>query len=83
VLKDTPAAKAGLKAGDVILKVGDTKVATPREISSALRSSGDKKPLPLMVRRNHKDMSLSVTAESSFGERPRTPRSHAVTHKED
>ncbi len=83
VLKETPAAKAGLKAGDVILKVDDTKVTTPREISSAMRSLNAKKTFPLTVRRNHKEMSLSVTVDAPSGERSRAPRSHVVTHKED
>ena len=37
VVKGSAAEKAGLKAGDVIVRVDDTKVATPREVSSAVR----------------------------------------------
>lgn len=62
VIKDSAAAKAGLKAGDVITKVDDTKVTTPREITSAIRA---KKTLPLTVIRNHKEMTVSVTLEES------------------
>ena len=68
VLKGTPAEKALVKAGDVILKVDGTNVTTPREISSAIRSLNAKKTFPLMVRRNRKDLALSVTVEDG-GER--------------
>lgn len=36
---DSPAEKAGLKAGDVIEKVGQTKVATPDEFKAAIENS--------------------------------------------
>ncbi len=78
VLKGTPAEKAGVKAGDVILKVDDTKVTTPREISSAIRSLNAKKTFPLMIRRNHKDLALSVTVEGAAGERLFAPRRRVV-----
>ena len=37
VTKGSAAEKAGIKAGDVITKIGDTKVATPSDISSQIR----------------------------------------------
>lgn len=73
VVKDSAAAKAGLKAGDVITKVDDTKVASPREITSAIRA---KKTVPLTVVRNHKEMTVSVTLEES---RPATRSRSAGT----
>ena len=75
VVKDSAAAKAGLKAGDVITKVDDTKVASPREITSATRSLRSKKAFPVTVIRNHKEMTVSVTLEESrpaTGSRPET-----------
>jgi serine protease Do len=65
VVKDSAAAKAGMKAGDVITKVDDTKVASPREITSATRSLRSKKTFPVTVIRNHKEMTVSVTLEES------------------
>ena len=82
VLKGTAAEKAGLKAGDVIQKVDGTKVDTPRQISSAIRSLTSKKTFPLMVRRNNKELSLSVTVEEQAGERRSIPRSRVVVEKE-
>jgi serine protease Do len=62
VVKGSAAEKAGLKAGDVILKVGDTKVSTPSEITAAVRSSAGKS-VPLAIMRNHQEMTLTATLE--------------------
>ncbi len=63
VLKDTPAARAGVKAGDVITKIGDSKVATPSEVTSAVRAMGEKTTFPVTVIRDHKDVTLTVAVE--------------------
>ena len=39
VLKDSPAERAGIKAGDVIVRVGDKKVAGPDELANITRSA--------------------------------------------
>ncbi len=59
VAKDSAAGKAGVQAGDVIVKVDGTKVGTPREISNALKSG--KKTIALTVVRRQKEMNLEVT----------------------
>lgn len=59
VTAKTPAERAGLKAGDVVVKVNGTPVMNPREISGLVRSSG-KKAVALTVVRNKKEMTLSV-----------------------
>jgi serine protease Do len=63
VIKDSAAAKAGMKAGDVITKVDETSVSQPQEITRALRTLQTKKTFPVIVVRNHKDVILSVTLE--------------------
>jgi len=63
VTKGSPAEKAGLKAGDVIIKVEDKRVAGPREISSLLRSLGSKKTLPVTVVRERKEMTLNIALD--------------------
>ena len=68
VMKDTPAAKAGLKAGDVILKVGDTGVASPADVTSAIHSAKDKKSLPLVVMRDHKEVTLTASIDDDRSE---------------
>ena len=61
VKKSSAAEKAGLKAGDVIVKVDSTKVATPKEIATQLRASRNKKVIPVQLLRDHKEMSIDVT----------------------
>jgi serine protease Do len=64
VLKDSAAEKAGLKAGDVITKVEDTRVGTPREVSSAIRSlKAAKKAIPVTIIRERREMTLTVNLE--------------------
>ncbi len=63
VMKDTPAARAGLKAGDIIIKIADNKVATPNEVSSAVRSMRDKLTFPVTVLRDRKETTLSITVD--------------------
>jgi serine protease Do len=59
VYPKTPAERAGLKAGDVVVKVNGTPVTTTREITGLVRSSR-KKTLSFTVVRNKKEMSLNV-----------------------
>jgi serine protease Do len=61
VMKDSAAEKAGIKAGDVITKIGDSPVATPAGISSRVRSLRGK-PVPVTLTRDHKEMTVTVTA---------------------
>lgn len=58
VLQKSPAEKAGLKAGDIITKVGGTPVSSSREISGLLRAGH--KTATFTVMRNHKEMVLNV-----------------------
>jgi serine protease Do len=58
VVERTPAEKAGLKAGDVIVKVMGTPVSSPREISGLVRAS--QKTATFTVVRNHKEITLNV-----------------------
>ena len=64
VNKDSAAEKAGIKAGDVIVKVDDTKVTTSREITSALRAPRSKKTVTVTVVRAKKEMPMTVTIET-------------------
>jgi serine protease Do len=55
----TPAERAGLKAGDVVVKVNGTPVTTPREITGLVRSSR-RKVISFTVVRDKKEISLNV-----------------------
>jgi serine protease Do len=63
VKKNSPADKAGLKAGDVIVKVDDSKITTTSEITRALRNLRSKRNFTVTVVRNKKEMPLPVTME--------------------
>ncbi len=79
VIKNSAAEKAGIKAGDVLIKVDDKKVTNSREITSTLRSLGTKRTFPVVVVRNHQEMTISVTLEERRGGRQAHPLSrHAV-----
>jgi serine protease Do len=58
VSPNTPAEKAGLKAGDVITRVSGTPVTSPREISGLVRAGH--KTVTFTVMRNHKEITLNV-----------------------
>lgn len=80
VLQGTPAEKAGLRAGDVILKVDDTAVSSPREISAALRAAlGDgRKSVVVALMRERKETTLSITLAEERAERVLQPPAAAV-----
>jgi serine protease Do len=56
----TPAERAGLKAGDVVIKVNGTPVTTPREITGLVMRSSRGKAISFTVVRNKKEISLNV-----------------------
>lgn len=58
VSEKTPAAKAGLKAGDVVIKVSGTPVSSTREITGIIRSMHNN--VTFTVMRNHKEIVLNV-----------------------
>ena len=64
VNKDSAAEKAGIKAGDVIVKVDDTKVTTPSGVSSAIRSLRAKKSFPVTLIRDRKESTVTVTLDT-------------------
>jgi serine protease Do len=63
VKRNSSAEKAGLKAGDVIVKVDDSRVGSSSEITRTLRGLRSKKTFTLTVVRNKKEMPLTVTME--------------------
>jgi serine protease Do len=65
VKKGSTAEKAGIKAGDVITKVDDSKVASSADITRVLRGLKSKKTFVVTVVRNRKEMPLTVTMEST------------------
>jgi serine protease Do len=72
VMKSSAAEKAGIKAGDVILRVDDMKVASPAEISARLRAAHGKS-VPVALMRERKEMTLTVEVPE-----PRSGRAEPV-----
>lgn len=64
---NSPAEHAGIKAGDVIVKVGDTRVGSLREITTALRTMRSKGSYTLTVIRNKKETSVTVVSPQHGG----------------
>ena len=67
VVKNSAAEKAGIKAGDVVVKVEDSTVSNSQEITTALRALGSKKTFTVTVVRNKKEIPLTVTMEEQGG----------------
>lgn len=65
VNKDSAAEKAGMKAGDVITKIDDTAISSPQQIASALRSARSRNSVNIVVVRNKKEMTLTVTPDAN------------------
>ncbi len=78
VAKGSAAETAGIKAGDVITKVEQTAVATPSDLTSAVRSARSKKPFTVQVMREHREMTLSVTIDDDRSGRETYPRTRIV-----
>ncbi len=70
VTADSPAAKAGLKDGDIVIKVGDAMITNDDELVASYASSkvGDK--LKLTVVRDKKEQVIEITLGTRPGEGP-------------
>ncbi len=70
VIKNSPAAQAGIKAGDIIISVNNQKVISAGDVQSAVETARVGSELPLQVRRNQKEVGVVVrpTAFSLRGE---------------
>lgn len=57
VSKDTPAAKAGIKSGDRIVQVNDTKITNRQQLNDYLSANKDK-PVEVIIERNGQTQSI-------------------------
>lgn len=69
----TAAEKAGLKAGDVIIKLDGKPVHTLRELREGLRSASSDKPVDIGILRKGSEMNVSATIE-----KPKPPEMHMM-----
>ncbi len=63
VFPDTPAAKAGLQSGDVIVNYAGLTVTTPQQLQVAVERSEMGRPHEISIVRNGKSMTLTFTPE--------------------
>jgi serine protease Do len=66
VMKGSAAEKAGMKAGDVILRLDDTRVGTPADLSVRLMSMHGKSA-PVTLMRDHRELTVTVTIGEDAG----------------
>ena len=65
VMKGSTAEKAGVRAGDVIVKVDDSKVSTAVDLTRAIRAArtASKKSFPIVVMRDKKETTLTASPD--------------------
>jgi serine protease Do len=73
VADDSPASRAGLRAGDVITRAGNASVATRADLLRAVRDAEAGQDLPLGITRDKKESTVTVRVEPG-SERPRRLR---------
>ena len=62
--KDSPAAKGGLKGGDVIVRLGESAVTGLEDFDSALRKHKGGETVPVVVLRDGAEVTLQITLDS-------------------
>lgn len=67
VLDDSPAQKAGLKAGDVIIQIDDKEVENPSDVQMAVRSKEEGDKVKISLLREKKEMEFNLKVEQSPG----------------
>ena len=87
VMPDTPAARAGIEAGDLVVRIGEREITTWEELAAGIQESGAGKVLAMTVRRGEKEIRVTVTPEireglSIFGEKIDGPKIGVVASKE-
>jgi membrane-associated protease RseP (regulator of RpoE activity) len=68
VLEDTPAARAGIQAGDVLMRVGDEEIGSPSDVRGALRDAEAGDSLRIDVLRRGARQSFDVVIEKAAPE---------------
>ena len=56
-----PAARAGVRAGDIIIRLGDKVVGSPDELAGIARNLPKGKPVPLLIQRDEARLFLPLT----------------------
>ncbi len=67
VIPGSPAEKAGMRAGDVLVRVGSTPIKTVQEFTFRIVSRDASTPITLTVVRNHKELALTLNLMGPAG----------------
>ena len=67
VLRDAPAARAGIKPGDVMTRVGNTAVQSPAQLLAAVAALKPMSATTVQIQRGAKQLELPLTV----AQRPR------------
>ena len=78
VASNSPAAKAGMRAGDVITRVDGQSISSPREITSILRNKKLDTTLSVQLVRSRKELTLDLPVEDPAAQRPRRAPARTV-----
>jgi serine protease Do len=65
VVEDSPAEKAGLKAGDVILKLDEERIEDTSDLHQAIAEHESGAQVEVVIQRNGKEKKISATLEES------------------
>jgi serine protease Do len=65
IAEESPAARAGLRAGDVIASVGGAAVKTPADLSRAIRAIPDGQEVAIAVVRNRQRLAVKIKLSDS------------------
>ena len=69
VIPESPAAKAGVKAGDIVVELAGEAISNPSDIGSVLRAKGSQgDPLTMVVVRNQKKMQVTILPSGEWTE---------------
>jgi serine protease Do len=79
VAKGSAAEKAGIKAGDVLVKVDQTKVTSPSEVTSAVHAARPRNTFSVDIIRDRHPLTLNVTMDNDRSEqRSLTPAARTI-----
>ncbi len=73
VTADSPASRAGLRAGDVITAVNGSAVTSSADLLRRVRTAGDSQELTLGIVRDRKESSVAVKLDAPARQRPVRP----------
>lgn len=87
VMPDSPASRAGLQAGDVVVRVGEEPISTWEELAARIRKQTAGGELRMTVRRDGNQFNVRVAPEiregrSIFGEKIHEPKIGIVAGQE-